>query len=194
MRDQSPASRCYLLPSQDCLPPSAFCSRGFGDVAEGVRGFGTSSAIRSAVRLLRASLPIGLPPRTAGQGQGRGRLDLVRVSNRTTTRSKQASPSHEVQPGAVVPEDAGLGVKPTGSATGGCAWVKSSGTVQVTTGPSAGPSPSSFARAVKATSPLRLAGTRHECAQLPPQPNSNLPWPTTVSPCRMAKSGGAFSS
>jgi hypothetical protein len=64
----------------------------------------------------------------------------------------------------------------------------------LTTGPSAGPNPSSSAWAVNANSPLRLEGTRHECAQLPPQPNSNLPWPTTVSPCRMAKSGGAFSS
>jgi hypothetical protein len=63
----------------------------------------------------------------------------------------------------------------------------------VTTGPSAGPSPSNSARAVKATSPLRLAGTRHECAQLPPQPNSNRPRPTSASACRMANCGGAFS-
>lgn len=192
--DQSPGSRCYLLHSQDSLSPSAFRSRGFWGVAEVVRSFRTSSATRSAIRPLCSCLPVGLPAREAGRGQRNGLLDLVRISNRTTTRSRQANSSHEVQPGAFVPEDAGLGVKPTGSPIGGCAWAKPVGTAQLTTGPSAGPNPSSSARAVKATSPWRLAGTRHECAQLPPQPNSKWPRPTTSSPCRIVSCGGAFSS
>ena len=118
--DQRQGTRCYPPLSRDSVPPPAFCSRGFGGVAEGVRPFGTSSAVRVAVSLARARLPVGLPRYKAGRGQHSGPLDLVRLSNRTTTRSRQASPSHEVQPGAFVPEDAGLGVKPTGSATEGC--------------------------------------------------------------------------
>src|ERR1035441_4053524 len=129
--DQRQGTRCYPPLSRDSVPPPAFCSRGFGGVAEGVRPFGTSSAVRGAVRLARARLPVGLPRYKAGRGQHSGPLDLVRLSNKTTTRSRQASPNHEAQPGAFVPEDAGLGVKPTGSPTGGCAWAKSLGTAQV---------------------------------------------------------------
>ena len=179
--------------SQDCARWAAVGSKTNPDEDKTCL-FRIASGVRGAVMLLCACLLVGLPRYKAGRGQHSGPLDLVRVSNRATTSIREASPNHEVQAGAFVPEDAGLGVKPMGSAAGGCVWAKPSCTAQVTTGPSAGPSPSSSDRAVMATSPLRLAGTRHECAQLPPQPNSNLPWPTTVSPCRMAKSGGAFSS
>ena len=126
--------------------------------------------------------------------QRRGPLDCVRISNSTTTSSSRlTNPSHEDQAGAPVPEDARVGVKPKPRPSGDCAWAKFSGTVQVTTGPWAAPNPSSSARAIKTTSPLRLAGTRHEYAQLPPQPNSNWPRPTCASACRIANCGGASS-
>jgi len=157
------------------------------------RPYRTSSGARGAVRTPRACLSAGLPPGEAGGVQRNGPLDLVRISDRTTTSIRQASPSHEPQSVAFVPEDAGEGVTPTGSATGGCAWAKPAGTFQVKTGPSVGPKPSSSVRTVMATSPWRLAGTRHECAQLPPQPNSNWPRPTTASACRIVNCGGAFS-
>ena len=179
--------------SQDCARWAAVGSKTNPDEDKTCL-FRIASGVRGAVMLLCACLLVALPRYKAERCQCSGPLDIVRLSNRTATRSRQASPNHVAQPGAFVPEDAGLGVKPTGSAAGGWAWAKSLGTAQVTTGPSAGPSPSSSARAVMATSPLRLAGTRHECAQLPPQPNSNLPRPITVSPCRMANCGGAFSS
>src|ERR1035441_10403835 len=63
----------------------------------------------------------------------------------------------------------------------------------VVTGPSAGPSPARSERAVRVTAPLSWSGTRHEYAQVPPQPNLNRPSSTRLSRCRITNCGGAFS-
>ena len=60
---------------------------------------------------------------------------------------------------------------------------------QVVTGPSAGPSPARSERAVSVTAPLSWSGTRHEYAQVPPQPNLNWPSSSNLSPCRITNCG-----